>query len=56
MAFTLNPRPRLVRRKLPADTLPPGEDDLVCSAHREWGERFQRLYEPLPPLTPAQRR
>lgn len=30
-----------------------GESELVCSAHREWGERFQADISPLPPLPPG---
>eukprot|EP00887_Chlorella_sp_A99_P005978 scaffold27.g5978.t1 len=28
----------------------PGESELVCKAHVEWGRRFQQLHMPLPPL------
>ncbi|KAG2430578.1 hypothetical protein HXX76_010096 [Chlamydomonas incerta] len=31
------------------------EEDLVCSAHREWGERFQAAIPPLPPPAPRER-
>lgn len=26
-----------------------GEEAMVCQAHRQWGERFARLFTPLPP-------
>ncbi|GFR51332.1 hypothetical protein Agub_g13698, partial [Astrephomene gubernaculifera] len=32
-----------------------GEDELVCAAHREWGQRFQAAISPLPPLGPGDR-
>ncbi|GLI61429.1 hypothetical protein VaNZ11_003789 [Volvox africanus] len=37
-------------RLLALNYIYPGEDPLVSSAHREWGELFQTTVQPLPPL------
>ena len=40
-------------RLLALNYVHPGESQLVCSAHVEWGRGFEAARPPLPPLTPA---